>query len=551
MIISRLTTQLIVSFLVLCVLTAQAEQPESPYTTAYRYTPSGLLLGVIKPDPDAAGPRKHPALRNTYNERNLLIRVEEGELSSWLSDESIAPADWGAAFTVHKTIEYTPDSFGRTSHELLKGTQGEISLTQYSYNDDGLVECKSVRMNSSAFGQLPASACDQGPRGSKGADRITLYIYNQLRNVLSEARGLGTPEKQDYVKNTYSGTFLTSQTDANGNRTELRYDEVNRLKKRVYPSKTRPGELDETDYNEYTYDANNNVRTERKRNGQIVTHGYDNNNRLSSKDYSNNATIKDVSYQYDLRGLQTQADFSASEGITNQYDGFGNVAATTTHLEGNNRTIAFTYDQNNNRDSITHPDNNRFYYTFDGLNRVKGLSTLGNNTANLLQVTYLASGQRDSIIRPNNTKTSYQFNNGVQLSNFNQYFVNLSSDYGASFNYNPAGQIDFFTQSNNQFNFTGISDRIGNYNADGLNRYTSVAGVKFEYDGNNNLTFDGNLTFGYDTENRLISAQNSRTSASLKYDPNGRLYQYTLNGQSREFVYAGDALIAEYNSQNT
>ena len=72
----------------------------------------------------------------------------------------------------------------------------------------------------------------------------------------------------------------------------------------------------------------------------------------------------------------------------------------------------------------------------------------------------------------------------------------------------------------------------------------------FTYDGNGNLTGDGAVTFAYDVENRLISAAGGR-SATLTYDPLGRLFQVSSPTTSTRFVYDGDALIAEYDNAGT
>ena len=98
---------------------------------------------------------------------------------------------------------------------------------------------------------------------------------------------------------------------------------------------------------------------------------------------------------------------------------------------------------------------------------------------------------------------------------------------------------------------------------DGLNRDAAIAAIGVSggaacaasgagYDCNGNLTNDGSRTFGYDLENRLVSAAPSTgVSASLQYDPLGRLqiYDVTTNGTANNttFLYSGDKLVAEYN----
>jgi RHS repeat-associated protein len=56
----------------------------------------------------------------------------------------------------------------------------------------------------------------------------------------------------------------------------------------------------------------------------------------------------------------------------------------------------------------------------------------------------------------------------------------------------------------------------------------------------------GVTTFGYDTENRLTSATGAKT-ATLTYDPLGRLFQVSNASGTARFLYDGDRLILEYN----
>lgn len=88
-----------------------------------------------------------------------------------------------------------------------------------------------------------------------------------------------------------------------------------------------------------------------------------------------------------------------------------------------------------------------------------------------------------------------------------------------------------------------------NYGVNGLNQYTSAGPATFTYDDNGNLTSDGSSTYLYDIENRLVTASGA-TTASMRYDPLGRLYETTGSATTR-FVYDGDELVAEYNSAGT
>lgn len=530
----------------------QAVQYQAQHKTVYRYSPIGLTLGVIKPDADNDS-RNFLAERYTYNaaRSTLVDQIEYGNLLYWL-DDAITPAQW-TNFTVYTTRGFEYDNYGRKIKEWIKGTNGTIeALSQYSYNAKGLVQCKARRMNKAVYNSLPADACTLSIQGTEGPDRITRYTYDDLDQVLTEERAVATSLAQTYVTNVYDGYLLKSQTDANGNKTLLEYDQYDRLQYRYYPSKTTPGVYNTADYNQYGYDANNNVTTERKRDGSVITNTYDNNNRLIVKDLSNNTYSQDVYYNYDLRGITLHSRFGSDTGpgIVNKIDGFGQVVETTTSMGSYTRKLSYQYDNNSNRTRITHPDNNYFIYSFDGLNRATGV--FESASTSLLTLEYWESGTRKSITRTGGAKTAYARDNANRLGSFSQDFAGTANDLTNTFIYNPVNQITQLTQSNNIYSYAGNANKTGAYVPNGLNQYTSITGLTITYDNNANLTKDAsesNLTYTYDMENRLVSTANGITS-SIIYDPLGRLFQTTINGVVTQFLYDGDALVAEYNGSN-
>ena len=536
----------------------QAAQSGGQHKTAYRYSPAGLQLGVIQPDADG-DLRNFAAQRFVYGDSvrpTLVTQIESGNLINWM-DDTISPAQW-TGFTVFTTRGFEYDQYGRKIKEWVKGTNGTLeTLTQYSYNAKGLVQCKAQRMNKSVYGSLPSDACAQSTLGSEGRDRITRYTYDELDQVLKEERGVGTTLAQAYVTNTYNGRLLETQTDAKGNKTELHYDAHGRLTHRYYPSKTVIGEVNPADYNQYSYDANNNITKERKRNGAEINFHYDSNNRLILKDYVNNTHTADIYYNYDLRGitLHSRFDSDAGEGIINKVDGFGNIVQTDNTMGGVTRSLYYTYDLNNNRTRITHPDNVWFQYGFDNRNRVNRLS---EGSTPMLDVVYNSAGRRSAILRNYNanagtvaTRTSYQFDNALRLRNLVQDFSGTNQDLTNTFVYNPANQVTQLIQSNSLYLYAGNQNRTGTYTVNGLNQYTAVGSEMISYDNNGNLTNDNGALYQYDDENRLRSTSGTLPASTLKYDPLGRLYEVTITGVVTRFLYDGDALVAEYNSAGT
>jgi RHS repeat-associated protein len=114
-----------------------------------------------------------------------------------------------------------------------------------------------------------------------------------------------------------------------------------------------------------------------------------------------------------------------------------------------------------------------------------------------------------------------------------------------SFAFTPASQIASSTSANAAWDWPGADQAQVNKTYDGLNRDATIAAMTGGYDKNGNLTFDGARTFAYDAENRLVS-ESGPVAMSLAYDPLGRLQQSTINGTVTQFLYDGEALVAEY-----
>jgi RHS repeat-associated protein len=534
---------------------ANAAQTERPYTMASRYDVAGRLTGTIAPDPDGTGPLRYLATRHTYDSNGRLVKTESGELGAWLN-ETVPPSAWSShtTYTVFSSKEFTYDAYGRKTGELVRGSDGVAeALTEYSYDARSRLQCQAVRMNPNTFASPSPGACAARPEGAYGPDRITRFSYDDLDQVLTEMRAVGISGlQQTYVTNTYDHRLLRTQTDANGNKTELRYDGYGRLKRRVYPSPSSPGSVNEADYNEYTYDAEGNLRTDRKRSGAVIAYDYDANNRPIVKNLSDNTYSADVFYDYDLRGLQLHARFGNDSGAgeVNTFDAFGNLTTRTSTLGGATRPLSYLYDANGNRTRLTHPDGYFFEYGFDGLNRVNNAASSNTaaataSTTSLLTLGYGADGKRMNLVRPGGATTLYTRDNVGRLDSFIQSFPNSADSLENVFSYNPANQVTQLIQGNDQYNFREVANRTGAYAPNGLNQYASIAGNALSYDTNGNLTGDGGMTYTYDMENRLV-ATGGAVASTLSYDPLGRLSQISVGGTTTQFLYDGDALVGEY-----
>jgi RHS repeat-associated protein len=571
---ARIAAALAATLAVLLPASALAQASPSDFTSASRYDAERRVTGTIAPDPDGTGSLRYAAVRNTYDDAGRLIRVEKGELATWLS-EAVAPAAW-TGFTLFEKAETSYDALDRKTLETswgrdnVAGTWVERSATQYSYDAVGRPDCTAVRMNPATWGALPVSACDLATTSpSYGPDRITRNVYDAAGQLLKVIKAYGVAGlQQDYVTYTYTpdGQQATVK-DADGNLAGYTYDGFDRLATWNFPSKTATGTISTTDFEAYGYDADDNRTSLQKRDGRTLTYGFDSLNRMTSKivpdggcpvpanpDVCTNvaaSATRDVYYGYDLQGLQTSVRFDSQAGgdaVLNAYDGFGRIISTTTAMGGVSRTIQHKYDADGDRLDITWPDALKVTYGYDGLDRLnaayEGASTL------LLTYGYTPAAQPASLNRASGTNTTLGYDTRQRLSALTHNLTGTTDDVTYSFtDYNPAGQIIARGRSNDLYAFNGYVTTNRAYVTNGLNQYTSSGGTALAYEANGNLRASGATTYSYDVENRLIGMAGSAT-ATLVYDPLGRLYE-VQGTATRRFLYDGDELVGEYNAAGT
>ena len=513
------------------------------------------------------------AVRNTYDNVGRLVKVEQGELSAWQS-QSVAPASW-IGFTILTTVDYQYNGMGSKVRETVSNGGTVFKVTQYSYDSVGRLECTAVRMNPSTWGSLPASACTMTATSASGEqDRITKNIWFQSGKVKEVRKAVGTTIEQVYSGYTYTpNEKIKTIVDANGNRATYEYDGYDRLIAWRFPGKTNGtvsaacnlGAISEVggitgpadarsasdDCEKYSYDRNGNRAKLVKRDGSVLTYQYDALNRNTVKIVPERAGLaathtRDVYYAYDLRGLLTSARFDSAsgEGLVSAYDGFGRMSSSTFTMDGVARTLTYNVDKGNNRTQFTFPDGNYFGFGYDGLHR---MTAIGRNAASgLTGFGYNNRGLRSSLA--SGSWTYYGYDGIGRLNSLTQDIAGTPSDVTYTYGYNPASQIVTRTTGNDSYVYTGDVNVNRNYSVNGLNQYTAAGPASFSYDLNGNLTGDGPNAYVYDVENRLVSASGA-TTASLRYDPLGRLYE-TSGGAAgiTRFLHDGDELVAEYNS---
>ena len=465
-------------------------------------------------------------MRYTYdNSSGLLIKTENGELSSW-QNEHITPANWSGFSRTSQTVNFY-DGNGRKTGISLRGSDSNTTaFTHISYDAYNRVLCETIRLNSGTFDDTSLDACT--PSSSAQYDRVTKYEYDGYGNITKVHKAYGTVLEQLYKKVEYYSEqpgLVKNISDAKNNTTQYEYDYLGRLEKVIYPDYS---------YEFNSYDMSDNLIEERKRNGAIISYTYDKVNLLSLKKMPNSSD--NIVYSYDLRGLRTSAvkgQYNNSYALSFTYDTQGNLVKTTSG-EGyngtkNSRTVNYSYDKNGNR--------------------VKSLTNQSGNTLVTLQ--YKSNNMRDYLQYYGGSKTSYSYDEINRLDNLSIDFAQNQYDVNRTLKYNPAHQIVTDQVSNIGYRYQGNHNKVGSYSVNNLNQYTDIAGTFVNHDINGNFTSgDNTYLYTYDDENRLISLY-GYDSASFKYDPMGRLYQMTINGVTKQFLYDGSRVIAEYDVNNS
>ena len=538
-----------------------AQTSASAYTYATRYDIDRRVVGTIAPDPDGSGSLHYAASRTTYDTAGRPTRVEKGELSSWQS-ETVAPASW-SGFTVFSQVDTTYDLLDRKATEAVSSSGTAYSLTQYSYDAVGRLECSAVRMNPATYGSLPSSACTLGTAGSQGPDRITRSVYDAGGQVTAVQKAVGTALQQNYATYAYNlNGKVTGMVDAGGNKAQMGYDGFDRQTLWTFPDPATKGAVNALDYETYGYDANGNRNSLRKRDGRTIGYSYDALNRTTVKTVNGAcvsgyacttppaSAVRNVYYGYDLRGLQLYARFDSAsgEGITNLYDGFGRLIQQDTGLGGVTRSVRSTYDADGNRIRVKNAAGFAFNYSYDGLDRMTATNWYvpgASSNVPFLTISYDQQGRRAGTTRASSSST-YGYDGVSRLASLTQTFATGSANTSNTFGYNPASQIVSQTRSNDAYAFTGYVAASNSYVVNGLNQYTGVGAGSLGYDANGNLAATGGTSLTYDVENRLVTAVGT-LNLDLVYDPLGRLWQTSssMYGTS-QFLYEGDKMIAEY-----
>jgi RHS repeat-associated protein len=354
---------------------------------------------------------------------------------------------------------------------------------------------------------------------------------------------------------------LVYQEDANDHRTYYEYDSLGRRSSVKLPVDILMpnGELSRS---RITYDAVGNLQTMTDFNGRTTTYIYDDQNRLTEKQFQDGSKVQ---YGYTLHGLQDTVTFRDSAGLVTSfydydYDVRDRLTKRTDSIGGTSRAIEYGYDIASNQTSVTTASGTTTYtydernrldvtrfngaivadYDYDAASRLTK-TTFGNGTEEIRVYDTLnrlkeLTSQRGTIVlskyiytldKVGNRKTAMETVNGQ----------NRSLAYTYDDLYRLTGEsITDGVNGNRTSNYT--YDFVGNRQTKTINGVTTT----YAYDGNDRLRTEkvgSNVTATYDYDNNGSTTQKVENGVTTTYVWNDekRLVSATVSTTQVEYVY--------------
>lgn len=367
---------------------------------------------------------------------------------------------------------------------------------------------REVRMEYNKNDELTASISPSG--------RTWRYTYDARGQQKTKVDPLSATISYNYDIN----QNLITLSDQRGKVTSFDYDDLYRVIKVTDPI----GNFTRTNY-----DEDGNVTSVIDRLGRTTTINYDELDRPITINFVD-AT---VSYQYDAAGRKLRVDDTQFGGtfISWNYDNANRLISETTP-QG---TIAYTYNNADQRASLVVADRSPVNYIYDNAGR---LSTISQNLGQNLEVftyNYDVISRKTSLQRPNDITTSYEYDQDDRLTRLkHQKATNPAiEDFQYGFN-----QESEYSTINSLFSQPQLAN----------NQTASVA------DNNNRINQFGNASYSFNTVGEIISkSATGEGNTAYQWDHRGRLTKVTLPN-NQEINYSYDAVgrrISISNSANT
>jgi len=399
--------------------------------------------------------------KQTFYDQGLRIKktVDAAGLTTLIDYDSAGRVDFVTVLGGHKLgYEYDLNSNVLVEKETAKisETENETFLNTKVY--DELNRVVKVIDNSGNETEIKYDSRGQVEKIIDAKGNEVRVSYDGLGRKIKTSKDLKdqvTGLVSDTVNESYEydlDSKLTSQTDANSNKTQYQYDDKGRLIEVTYP--------EDNAYEQYNYDANDNISRKIDRNGNEFLYDYDDLNRKIAVDVNYSGEVTGATRQtfaYDAIGRLTKATDDGSD-VTNEfgYDLGGRLVNEKSEIgSSNDKLISYNYDVAGRKTGMTYPNSGEVSYTYDDQGRVEKIL---ENTSEVIDYAYKGMDRLETATLGNGIVETKSYDNLKRISEIVQN--------GVSHNKYTYDQISNRTSTENLLE----QEKSETYNYDSLSR---------------------------------------------------------------------------------
>ena len=372
----------------------------------------------------------------------------------------------------------------------------------------------------------------------------TEYKYDELGRQIAVVDALGNVTRTEYDQ---AGNVI-AEIDGLGNRTEYQYDPLNRQTAVI-------DALDETTLTEYD-DAGNVLSITDPVDNQ-TTYAYDARDRLVLE---TNELGYTRTFEYDAVGNQMVTTDRKGRVREFTYDGLNRQIEENWLNEAGNsiRTIASEYDAASQLVATSDPDSS-YTFTYDDLGRLLTVDNEGTPEVPNVVLTYTYDEEgniiavRDTIEGEAGGITTYEYDQLDRVTQIAQT-GNSVAEKRVDFAYDAIGQYETMTRYSDLQGTNLVVE--SSYDYDEANRLTelthsnsseTVAFYDFAYDAASRITqitdVDGTTDYSYDETDQLIEAERTDEANPDEF------YTYDANGNRVSSSRHGEGYVTDANNR--
>jgi RHS repeat-associated protein len=481
------------------------------------------------------------------------------------------------------TFEY--DAVGNLKKVADPAGQTSGLFTEYFYDERNRLRAANDPISSdrNSFGYTMSWMYDAG--GHKKSEQrannqfISWDLYDAMNRLQQQSvqRDAGVTDVTNYSYD--SAGNLQTFRDGRQKSYTYGYDLMGRQTSLIYPPETGGA----TPRSEgYHYDLANNMDAFTDREGAVQTFEYDNRNRQTH--YSWNAwplyTLHERWMTYDPVGNVKRSQTEGMDVSDFLYDWRNRkTSETQTPASRPSRTVAYTYDADSNRRTMTYPSGYSLTYDYNSRDQLwkesdpsgvvvtYGYDLSGNRTTRTLRngtvTTYTPDAMNrikdvahyrggtllgrfdynyDSVSRVKAVKRDfakgdyyqYYLDDQLKTAQYDAWNVDLDSPWGAANATTLA-----YDASGNRTTQTNATTPSNSYSVNNLNQYATVNGTTPNYDAAGNLFHFNGWEYGYNRQNQLTDAVNGSTALYFYYDGlNRQILRYVGDANGGDWIFS-------------